>query len=66
MTLQDFTTQYKLSTITNKIICGDALTELKKIPSESIDVCLTSPPYYKCRDFGHPEQIGQESSIICY
>ena len=29
----------------NKIICGDALTELKKLPDESIDCVVTSPPY---------------------
>lgn len=28
-----------------KTICGDALTELKKIPTESIDLILTDPPY---------------------
>ena len=28
-----------------EIICGDVLEELKKIPSESIDVIFTSPPY---------------------
>ncbi len=29
----------------NKIIHGDVLPELKKIPSESIDLVVTSPPY---------------------
>lgn len=29
----------------NKIICGDSLDVLKKIPSESIDMIITSPPY---------------------
>jgi site-specific DNA-methyltransferase (adenine-specific) len=29
----------------NEIICGDALTELKKLPDESIDLILTDPPY---------------------
>ena len=27
------------------IICGDSLTELKKMESESVDCCITSPPY---------------------
>ena len=31
----------------NKIICGDCIKELRKIPSESIDVVVTSPPYNK-------------------
>ena len=29
----------------DSIICGDSLTELKKLPSESIDLIITSPPY---------------------
>src|SRR3989344_9081840 len=29
----------------NKIICGDAVEVLKKIPSNSIDLVVTSPPY---------------------
>lgn len=28
-----------------KIIHGDALTELKKLPSESIDLIFADPPY---------------------
>jgi len=29
----------------NKIICGDALEELRKMPNESIDLIVTDPPY---------------------
>lgn len=29
----------------NEIICGDALTEMKKMKSESVDLIITSPPY---------------------
>jgi modification methylase len=31
----------------NKIFCGDALTILKDLPSEIVDVGVTSPPYNK-------------------
>lgn len=30
-----------------KLINGDVITELKKIPTESIDCIITSPPYWK-------------------
>ena len=30
---------------TNRIICGDSLSIMRKIPSNSIDVVVTSPPY---------------------
>jgi len=29
----------------NKIICGDSIEVMKKIPNESIDLVITSPPY---------------------
>ena len=35
----------------NEIICGDALLELKKLPSESVSCVITSPPYYGLRDY---------------
>jgi len=38
---------YNISEITNKILCGDAIFELKKLPSDSIDCVITSPPYNK-------------------
>ena len=34
------------------IICGDALTELRKLPDESVNCCVTSPPYWGLRDYG--------------
>ena len=33
------------SKLTNKIINGDSLGELKKIPSESFDLIFADPPY---------------------
>src|SRR3989304_2970335 len=29
----------------NTIVCGDAIAEMKKIPDNSIDLVVTSPPY---------------------
>jgi len=44
----------------NKVICGDALTELKKLPDESVDCVVTSPPYWALRDYGIKELIWDE------
>lgn len=44
------------------IICGDALTELKQMPNNGVDCCITSPPYWGLRDYGHCDQIGLEKS----
>src|SRR3989344_4297989 len=36
----------------NKIILGDAVAELKKLPNESCDVIVIDPPYNIGKDFG--------------
>ncbi|MEC9091365.1 MAG: site-specific DNA-methyltransferase [Planctomycetota bacterium] len=44
----------------NKVILGDASTQLKKFPSQSVDCVVTSPPYFQQRDYGVESQIGSE------
>ena len=48
------------------IVQGDALTELQKIDAESVDCCVTSPPYFKLRDYGVEGQIGLEETVEEY
>lgn len=31
----------------NKIICGDAIKEIRKLPSNSVDLVIADPPYWK-------------------
>lgn len=57
---------YKLEQIINQILEGDALTQLKLIPSESIDCIITSPPYWALRDYKVEGQIGVEKTIDEY
>jgi DNA modification methylase len=47
----------------NTILVGDALTRLRTLPAASVDVVITSPPYYQLRDYGVPGQLGQEVSV---
>ena len=44
------------------IIQGDSLEVLKTLPSESVQCCVTSPPYYALRDYGVDGQIGLEKT----
>jgi len=44
----------------DKIITGNSLDALKTLPDNSIDCCITSPPYWGLRDYGHDEQLGSE------
>ncbi len=56
-----------LETIINQIICGDAIEELKKIPNGSIDLVITSPPYFHQRDYGSEMLgIGNEKTLDEY
>jgi DNA modification methylase len=50
----------------NKIFCGDALDELRKLPDAFIDCCITSPPYYGLRNYGVDGQIGLEQTPEAY
>lgn len=36
----------------HKIICDNTLDALRKLPEESIDMVMTSPPYWGLRDYG--------------
>jgi len=42
------------------ILVGDIVEQLKRIPSNSIDLVVTSPPYWGQRDYGVKGQIGIE------
>lgn len=49
-----------------RILLGDALEQLRAIPSEIVHTCVTSPPYYNLRDYGTEGQIGNEASVEEY
>ena len=50
----------------NTIVFGDALKGLALLESNSVDTCITSPPYYGLRDYGTNGQIGLESTPAEY
>lgn len=52
----------KIEEFVNKIICGDSLEVLTRVPSNSINMCLTSPPYFGLRDYGVEGQLGLEKT----
>lgn len=62
----DYSTEL-ISEFTNKIICGNCLKLIKKIPRNSINLIITSPPYFKQRDYGgYDEEIGNEKKVEEY
>lgn len=38
-------------------LCGDALSMLRTLPSDSVDCVVTSPPYWGLRDYGCPAVV---------
>lgn len=42
---------------------GDALTALRRLPSDSVQCAVTSPPYWGLRDYNNPDQIGLEETM---
>lgn len=47
----------------NVLYVGDALEQLRKLSASSVDMCLTSPPYFRLRDYGADGQLGLEASV---
>ena len=47
---------------TDTIINRDCLAALRELPDESVNCCVTSPPYYGLRDYGMDAQIGREDT----
>ncbi len=45
----------------DRIIRGDALEAMSRIPDESVALAVTSPPYWNVVDYGIDGQIGQTS-----
>ena len=45
---------------------GDCLEILPKLPADSVQAVVTSPPYYSLRDYGVEGQIGLESTPEAY
>jgi DNA modification methylase len=46
--------------VTTRLLCGDALEQLRLLPDESVQCCITSPPYWGLRDYGIAGQLGLE------
>lgn len=45
-----------------RIMMGDCRETLKALPDCSVNTCVTSPPYFGLRDYGHDGQIGLEET----
>lgn len=46
-----------------KILAGDVMDCLKQLDEKSVNCCVTSPPYWRLRDYGNDGQLGMEPTI---
>lgn len=49
-----------------RILQGDCRDVLRTLPDESVHCCVTSPPYFRQRDYGVTGQVGQEATPAEY
>jgi DNA modification methylase len=49
-----------------QILIGDAVDRLRRLPEDSIDCCVTSPPFFQLRDYGVVGQIGLEADVTAW
>ena len=45
-----------------KILQGNCLEVLKDLPEQSVNTCITSPPYWGLRNYQEEEQLGLEDT----
>lgn len=48
------------------IMCGEVMDCLPMLTQNSVQCCVTSPPYFNLRDYGAPGQLGREARIEDY
>jgi DNA modification methylase len=46
-----------------QLLIGDAIEQLRTLPTSSIDCVITSPPFYMLRNYGVDQQIGLERDV---
>ena len=49
-----------------RILVGDCIESMRSLPDQSVNCCVTSPPYWGLRDYGHDGQIGLEETPAAY
>lgn len=45
-----------------RVFQGDCIESLKSLDDESVNCCVTSPPYWGLRDYGEADQLGLEET----
>jgi len=54
MAVSDYREIDPASAVTARVVCGDAFTLIDEVEDDSVDLLLTSPPYWGLREYGLP------------
>ena len=46
----------------HRVLIGDCIESMRTLKDQSVNTCVTSPPYYGLRDYGMADQIGLEET----
>lgn len=49
--------------MTVRLLIGDAIEQMRELPADSVDCCITSPPYWGLRDYEVEGQLGMEPTL---
>ena len=49
-----------------RLMCGNCVTLMQSLHENTVNCCITSPPYFGLRDYGHDAQIGLEATPEAY
>ena len=52
--------------MSHTLLLGDCIEQMRTLPDQSVNCCVTSPPYFGLRDYGHDSQIGLEDTPEAY
>lgn len=47
----------------NQVLVGDAAERLRELPAASVDMVVTSPPYFRLRNYQAADQLGLEAHV---
>lgn len=62
MTSSSRTIAERRAELQDRVICGDAYRQLRRLPDEIVDCTVTSPPYYRQRDYRGQREVGREKA----
>lgn len=59
-------TENRMSDFLDRVTCGDCVELMRRLPDESVNMVMFSPPYWGLRDYGIEGQIGLEPTYQEY